>query len=159
MDIRRHIRFPHLALASVFVCGAISLGATTGYAQTTPAGLWKTIDDESGRPKALVRIHKDNGSFIGRIEALLDFNDPDNPICRDCPDERRNKPILGMTILRATKIGTDVASIIDGDILDPENGKVYRVRVTLGDDGRTLDLRGYVGIPLFGRTQTWVRAD
>ncbi len=107
----------------------------------------------------MVRIHEDNSYFIGRIEKLIDSNNPVTPICKDCTDERRNKPILGMVILRGARTGTDSESTTDGEILDPENGKVYRVRITLGGDGRTLDLRGYVGIPLFGRTQTWLRVD
>ena len=159
MDISKNILFGQHLFVSLFVCGEIILGTTTAYAQTTPAGLWKTIDDESGRPKALVRIHEDNSYFIGRIEKLIDSNNPVTPICKDCTDERRNKPILGMVILRGARTGTDSESTTDGEILDPENGKVYRVRITLGGDGRTLDLRGYVGIPLFGRTQTWLRVD
>lgn len=157
--MRKHIRFLQGGWVSSIVVSAIMLAATTVNAQTTPAGLWKTIDDESGKPKALVRVYENNGYLEGRIEKLLDPDDPVNPVCGECTDERRNKPILGMVILRNVKPGTYAGSSVDGKILDPENGNVYRVRLTLKEDGRRLEVRGYVGIPLFGRTQTWLRAD
>ena len=157
--MKKHIRFLQSGWVSSIVAGAIILGAANVNAQTTPAGLWKTIDDESGKPKALVRVYENNGYFEGRIEKLLDPDDPVNPVCGECRDERRNKPILGMVILRNVKPGTNAGSSLNGEILDPENGNVYRARLTLKEDGRRLEIRGYVGIPLFGRTQTWFKAD
>lgn len=139
---------------------AVLLASTNGFAQTTPAGLWKTIDDESGRAKALVRINEHGGLFDGRIEKLVDPNDSIDAVCEKCTDERHNKSVLGMVILRnVTKNRMDAALWEGGDILDPNNGNVYRVRLFLRENGQQLDVRGYIGVPMFGRTQTWRRME
>lgn len=123
---------------------------------SSPAGLWKTIDDKTGDPKALVRVTDVAGTVSGRIEKILNPKAPKNEVCSQCRDERKDKPVLGMTILKDLKPdGTDEWS--DGSVLDPKNGKVYRASIRLKDGGKKLELRGYLGP--FYRTQVWLRAD
>jgi uncharacterized protein (DUF2147 family) len=123
-------------------------------AQTaSPVGLWRSIDDETKSPKALIRIADQGGTLVGRIEKIL--TDKTEAVCEKCTDERKDKPVQGMTILTGLKKDGDEWS--GGEILDPNNGKVYKARVKLADGGRRLDVRGFVGVALLGRTQTWVR--
>jgi uncharacterized protein (DUF2147 family) len=125
---------------------------------TTPAGLWKTIDDDTGQEKSLVRIVETGGVFSGRVEKLLDPDAPKDPVCKDCSDERKDKPITGLTIIRNVRQSADDKAVFEGgDILDPNNGKVYRLRLKPVDGGRKLEVRGYLGP--FYRTQTWLRVE
>ena len=124
----------------------------------SPVGVWKTIDDQSGKPASLVRITESNGELRGKIEKL--FREPGedpNPKCDKCEGERKDQPIVGMTILTGMKQDGD--GYDGGQILDPANGKVYRSKMSLTDGGKKLDVRGYIGIPLLGRTQTWLREE
>jgi uncharacterized protein (DUF2147 family) len=116
--------------------------------------LWQTIDDETGQPKALVRIRDEAGVLTGRIEKLFNPSRPD-PVCEQCSDERKGQPIEGMTILTGLKRTEDGWE--GGEILDPNKGKVYRAKARLVDGGSRLEVRGFVGVSLFGRTQTWIR--
>lgn len=122
----------------------------------SPVGLWKTIDDATGKPKALVRITEDHGVLEGKIEKL--FREPgeeQDPKCTECTDARKGQPILGMTILRGLKKDGDEWS--GGQILDPKNGKEYKSKAELKDGGAKLSVRGYIGVPMLGRSQTWLR--
>lgn len=145
--------------------GVLVLGVSFGVAaQVTvppsPSGLWRTMDDDSGQPKSLVRVSEAPDGVAARIEKLLDPEDSPDALCDKCADERRNQRILGMTILRHGKPKEGKPGVWEGgDILDPENGKVYRVRLTLSPDGRRLEVRGYIGTPLLGRTQVWTRVE
>jgi uncharacterized protein (DUF2147 family) len=143
--------------AAVVLAGA----AVSAFAQaTSPAGLWKTIDDNTKKEKSFVRIVDSGGVFTGKVEKIVDPDAPKDAVCKDCGDERKDKPILGMTIIRDVKANANDKAVFDGgDILDPNNGKVYRVKLTLIDGGSKLDVRGYIGTPLLGRTQTWIRAE
>jgi uncharacterized protein (DUF2147 family) len=142
-----------IAAASALACLASAWSQTT-----TPAGLWKTIDDGTKKEKSLVRIAESNGVYSGKVEKILDPEAPKDAVCKDCSDDRKDKPILGMTIIRNVKASTADASVYDGgDILDPNNGKVYRVRLKPFDDGKKLEVRGYLGP--FYRTQTWLRVE
>ena len=135
----------------------VTLPAWT-FAQETPVGLWKTIDDTSGKPRALVRITEINGTLQGRIEKLfLDPDEPQNSKCVACTDARKDQPIVGLTIVSGLRKETDAPVWSGGEILDPKNGKIYKSKATLIDGGKKLDVRGYIGIALIGRTQTWVR--
>lgn len=126
------------------------------FAQATPVGLWKTIDDETGKPKSLVRITESGGVLSGRIEKLIDPKEP-NPVCDKCTDARKDKPVLGMTIFTGPKRSADDPTIWEGgEILDPGNGKTYRMRLRMVDD-KTLEMRGYIA--LFYRNQQWQRAE
>lgn len=120
----------------------------------TPVGRWKTIDDRSGKPRSVVRIFEQGGRLFGRIEAGFDPRENER-VCNLCSDERRDQPLRGLLILR--NLVPDGEAWSGGDILDPDNGTVYRCTVRLADGGRKLVVRGYVGVSLFGRSQTWER--
>ncbi|WP_343733391.1 DUF2147 domain-containing protein [Duganella sp.] len=125
---------------------------------TSPAGLWKNIDDETGKPKALIRITENNGVLSGQIEKLFqEANEDPNPKCDKCEGARKDQPIIGMTILSNLKKDGD--EYAGGEILDPKNGKVYKSKLRLADGGKKLNVRGYIGVPMLGRSQTWVRQD
>ena len=125
---------------------------------TSPAGLWRTIDDNTKKDKSLVRIVESNGVYSGKVEKIVDPDAPKDAVCKDCSDERKDKPILGMTIIRNVQANADDKTTFGGgDILDPNNGKVYRVRLRPFDDGRKLEVRGYLGP--FYRNQTWLRVE
>ncbi|HWP18159.1 MAG TPA: DUF2147 domain-containing protein [Burkholderiaceae bacterium] len=142
-----------IALACAFAAGAAA-------AQGTPVGLWKTIDDATKKEKSLVRITEAGGVLSGKVEKILDPEARPDAVCEKCSDERKNQPIVGLTIIRNVKKNPDDATLWDGgDILDPSNGKVYRVRLKPADGGRKLEVRGYVGAPLLGRTQVWQRVE
>jgi uncharacterized protein (DUF2147 family) len=125
-------------------------------ADLSPLGLWKTIDDNTGRPRGLVRIREVNGQYEGKVERIFPKpGEEPNPNCEKCEGSRRNQPVMGMTILWGlTKQGEEYQG---GEILDPENGKVYRARMKLIDNGQKLDVRGFIGFSLFGRSQIWLR--
>ena len=142
---------------------ALALASTNCLAwsqATTPMGLWKTIDDESKKEKSLVRIADAGGVLVGRIEKLLDNADKPDAVCEKCTDERKNQPVIGLTIIRGVKPHDDDKELWEGgDILDPNNGKVYKLRLKPTQGGKRLEVRGYIGMPLLGRTQTWIRVE
>ena len=145
-------------MKKIALVSLLSLAAVSAFAQATPAGLWKTIDDDTKKEKSLVRITDNNGVFSGRIEKLLDPEVKQDSVCEDCTDERKGKPVLGMTILRNLKQNADDKAVFDGgDVLDPKNGKIYRARIKPVDGGKKLEMRGYIGP--FYRTQVWVRVE
>lgn len=131
--------------------------SATAFAQPTPVGLWRTIDDQTGKERSLVRITEAGGVLTGKIERIADPAKQDAK-CDECTDERKGKPVLGMTILRNVKKGED-GVWEGGDILDPNNGKIYRVRLKPIEEGKKLEVRGFLGVALLGRTQTWVRVE
>ncbi|MBS0569525.1 MAG: DUF2147 domain-containing protein [Proteobacteria bacterium] len=123
---------------------------------SSPVGTWQSFDDDTHAPKALVNIADHGGVLSGRIVKLFTApgEDPD-PRCTDCPGERHNQPVLGMTILWNFHRDGDAWS--GGEVLDPESGDVYRATLRLEDGGARLDVHGYIGIPLLGRSQVWSR--
>jgi uncharacterized protein (DUF2147 family) len=124
----------------------------------SPVGLWKTIDDKTGKPGALVRITENQGELTGKIEKLFRTADEEqNPKCVACTDARKNQPIVGMTIVSGLKKNGDVYS--GGEILDPNDGAVYKSKLTVRDGGKKVEVRGYVGVPMFGRSQVWLRQE
>jgi uncharacterized protein (DUF2147 family) len=116
-------------------------------------GSWRTFDDETNQPAAVVLISEKNGLFSGLVTKLLDPTGL--PTCEKCSDARKGKPLIGMEILTGLKRNAD--SYSGGEILDPDNGEIYRATIHLTDQGNKLDLRAFIGIPLLGRTQTWIR--
>jgi uncharacterized protein (DUF2147 family) len=122
--------------------------------EPTPTGLWKTIDDKTGKPRGTVRIFARDGEFFGKIESSLDPKDA-TEVCDKCSDDRKDKPIIGLVIMRRMKKKGDEYS--GGDILDPDTGTVYRCKFRILEGGKKLSLRGYVGISLLGRSQIWIR--
>jgi uncharacterized protein (DUF2147 family) len=139
-----------LALAVVL---ASSLG-TEAHGQASPLGRWNTISDRDGKPEAVVEIREVNGELSGVVRELLVAAGPEDSLCGKCSGSRKGQRIVGMEIL--SHMRPDGANW-SGEILDPENGKTYRATMRLSEDGQRLILRGYIGIPLFGRTQTWIR--
>ena len=135
-----------LTVLFVAVAGIFSAGA-----QVT--GKWKTIDDETGEAKSIVEIYESNGKIYGKVVEILNPAKK-NAKCTKCSGADKDKPILGLTIIKGlTKDGDEYT---DGDILDPNKGKLYSCTIEL-DGNDKLDVRGYVGVSLFGRTQTWYR--
>lgn len=127
---------------------AALLFATLSFAQIE--GKWKTIDDETGQAKSFVEITKKaNGKYYGKVTQLL--IKPEQANCTSCKDDRKNQPILGMEVLRDMK--KDGSDFTGGTITDPKTGKTYKCNITR--DGDKLNVRGYVGFSLIGRTQTW----
>jgi len=122
----------------------------------SPVGLWKTFDDKTGKPRALVRIYVEDGRYFGRIEQSFTPG-ADSRLCSVCKDERKNKPIIGLVLIR--NMSLQDGEYRGGDILDPDNGSVYRCKFHLERDGTMLVVRGFIGISLLGRTQTWQRED
>ena len=146
-------------MKSFLAAAVLSLVANLAMAQAGPTGLWKTIDDETKVEKSLVRVSDTGGVFSAVIEKLLNPVIPD-PKCDKCADERKDKPVTGLTIMRNVKHSSSDAELWDGgDILDPNNGKVYKVRLKPIEGGKKMEVRGYVGMPMLGRTQTWIRVE
>jgi uncharacterized protein (DUF2147 family) len=123
----------------------------------TAAGVWQQVDD-SGKVGALVTITEDGGVFVGRLSRLfLDAGDDPNPICEKCPGDKLNQPLLGLVFIEGMKqSGLDYDG---GTILDPETGKVYSASMRVSADGTLLTVRGYLGLSIFGRSQTWTRVE
>lgn len=148
------------AVKRAFVAGALLVGAATAFAQgsQTPVGVWQTIDDNTHQPKALVQIaQSEDGTLSGKVIKGLNPADKPGKRCTACTDERKDQIILGMTIIKNMKPDGDKWD--GGNILDPENGKVYKCNMHLEDGGQKLVVRGYIGISLIGRSQTWIRQD
>jgi uncharacterized protein (DUF2147 family) len=131
--------------------------AAGALAQSSPVGLWKSIDDGNGKPKALIRISDSNGELKGKIEKIFPSTDDKNPNCDKCEGANKDQPILGMTIINGMR--AEGSEFTGGTILDPNNGKVYKSKMTLSDEGKKLNVRGYIGMPMLGRTQVWLREE
>jgi len=157
---RKHRGFGahNVSVRSAFLACALSIGTSTGVAEaadySSPIGRWRTIDDRTGKPRSIVRVYEQDGELFASVEKGLTPGD-DARTCTRCTDERRNQPIAGLIVMRRMK-HVD-GEYRDGDILDPDNGVVYRCKLRLDDNGRTLKVRGYLGMSLFGRSQTWQR--
>ncbi len=131
--------------------------ASSSFAQMTPVGTWHSIDDQTGEAKAEIHIFEQDGILRGRVVKSL-RNDPKaKKTCEDCKDDRKGQVIIGMEIIRGVKQEntTDPLWAGGGKILDPENGKEYTVKMVPREDGKKLQVRGYIGP--FYRTQVWQR--
>jgi uncharacterized protein (DUF2147 family) len=144
-----------LRIKSAMTAFALLLMSSCALAQVTPVGVWQSVDDKTGQPKAQIRVSESGGSLNGRIEKLLRPGANPDEKCDQCKDDRKAQPMIGLEIIRGAKKaeGKDVWE--DGKILDPENGREYALRLTPVEGGKKLDVRGSFGP--FGRTQTWVR--
>lgn len=147
------------AFRSVLLAVALLLPSAFAFAANdSPVGTWTQVDDETGKPKSIIEISQgSDGTLQGVVKEVLFSDQGPHPVCKECEGERKDKPVEGMTILWGVKQDGDVWD--GGEILDPHNGKTYRVKLKLADGGAKLDVRGYVGFSLLGRTQTWVRKD
>ena len=132
------------------------LGISLAAAAADPVvGRWKTIDDETGKAKSIVEISQAaNGSFVGHITEILQSDKGPNPVCDKCKDDRKNKPITGMEIIRGMKAegGGEYAG---GTILKPDEGKVYKSKMELIEGGKKLEVSGCIAF--ICKSQTWIR--
>lgn len=136
------------------------LFAANATSQLSPVGLWQTIDDVTGKPKGIVQISETNThELTGKILKIFPGPGHDqNEVCSECDGARHNQRIVGMTFLENMKQSTDNQLVWNsGTILDPKNGKIYRCTMQVANGGAHLNVRGYIGIALLGRTQTWNR--
>lgn len=129
-------------------------------AEVSPVGSWITIDDDTNKPRSIVQIWSENGMLKGKlIKVYYRQGEGPSDVCVKCTDpEHQNQKILGMTILWDMQ-QKDAQTWSDGKILDPHNGKIYRCKIGISPNGQQLTIRGYIGIPLIGRSQTWLRVD
>ena len=141
-----------IALALVATVGTVS-------AQSTPVGVWKTIDDKTKTERAQIRVVETGGVYSGKIEKLLAADAKQDAVCDKCTDDRKDKPMIGLEVIRGVKRADAENTWDGGTILDAAEGKIYKVRMQPIEGGKKLEVRGYVGAPMFGRTQTWVRAE
>ena len=147
---------------SLFVLFFLVFSVRAFAAIPSPVGKWITIDDVTHKPRSVVKLWVDpEGHLAGKI-MKIDFRPGEGPkdICNKCTDpEHRNQRILGMTILWGLTEDKSVPlQWTNGKILDPDNGKIYGCNITVAPDGKTLNVRGYLGISLLGRSQLWLRA-
>ncbi len=149
------MRVPWALLAAL----ALSYGGGGGVAAAadapTPVGTWRTFSDKDGHESGRVQIVERDGALYGRVTAILDPAKRAG-VCEKCRDDRRGQPVLGMEILRGMRLDGRIWD--GGEILDPEEGATYRCTMRLEDAGRTLVVRGFVGLAMFGRSQHWQRA-
>ena len=125
------------------------------FAALSPVGLWKTIKEETNEAKSLVRISEQNGVLTGKVEKILNPAKQD-AICEECDGDKKNQPILGMTIIEGATDAGD-GSWQDGEILDPNSGKTYTLKLTPQEQGQVLEVRGYIAF--FYRNQYWQRVE
>jgi uncharacterized protein (DUF2147 family) len=121
----------------------------------SPVGQWHTLDEKTGELKSMVVIFEHQGAIKGRVEKVLRKGADPAAKCDKCSDDRKNQPVVGIEIIRGAKKASGKNVWEDGEILDPENGKTYALRLTPIENGAKLEVRGSFG-PI-GRTQTWVR--
>ena len=136
------------ALALVFATPALA-------ADLTPVGTWTTIDDTTLKPKSIVQISEADGKLQGKVLQVLQSDQGPHPLCKLCEGARKNQPVEGMTILWDVTKDGDVWD--GGKILDPKTGKIYKVKLSVTDNGEKLDVHGYIGFALLGRSQVWER--
>ena len=130
------------------------------FAQTTPVGLWKTIDDKTKKERTLIRIVDTGGTLSGKIEKRLDPDAKAGDVCDKCADDRKDQPLQGLQLIRGITKNANTENRWDGGtVIDPEEGKVYKARMTPIEGGKKLELRAYIGVPMIGRTQTWIRVE
>lgn len=123
------------------------------------SGVWQTTDDKTGKPRSLVRIVETAGEYSAIVEKGLLATDTGDAVCDKCTDERKGQKIIGMTIAKHLKKSTNSNVYDSGEILDPENGKTYKCKMTLSPNGNELEVRGFIGFSLLGRSQTWKRVE
>ena len=141
-------------LALTLAAALMSTGAWADNA--SPVGLWRNVDDVSGKPRALIRITESNGILQGKIEKVFRAPSEDrNPKCEKCEGALKNAPVIGLAILSGLK--KEGAEYTGGQILDPDNGKIYSSKIQLTSGGKKLNVRGYIGVSMLGRSQIWER--
>jgi uncharacterized protein (DUF2147 family) len=143
--------------AKFLLLGLLSAGGAWA-ANDSPIGKWKTISDEDGKPRAIIEIVENGGVYEGFIRERFPRPDDDpEGKCRACPGQFKDQPIIGMKNLWGLK--KDGKEYKGGEILDPKKGKIYKAKMSLSEDGKKLNVRGFIGVSLIGRTQTWQREE
>ncbi len=140
----------HVFALSLTALAASAIGADLD----SPVGTWRTIDDKSGNTRSIVRIYEQGGELFARVEKDL-TPAGSTTLCTRCKDGHKDQPLVGLVFMRHMKL--DDGEYRGGDILDPDNGSIYKCKLRLEDNGRKLKVRGFIGFSLFGRTQTWER--
>jgi uncharacterized protein (DUF2147 family) len=145
-----------MLLGPVYTPAAVAETGGQNSSGNSPVGLWKTVDDATGKVKSVVSIWVENNKLYGRIQKIMDpdLKDP-NPTCQDCTGDQKGKRVIGLRILWDLRKDGDGWS--GGSILDPESGKIYKCLLSVEDGGKKLKVRGYLGVSLLGRTQYWLR--
>ena len=141
--------------------GALLLSAVSSFSFAEDIiGLWQSIDDKTGAPKALVEIRKEaDNTYAGKVVKLTPrAGYTPKETCVDCPPPYTNKPIIGLDVVTGLK-STDGLNYTSGRILDPNTGKLYSMKAKLSSNGKRLHLRGYLGISALGRNQIWIRVN
>lgn len=145
-----------LSFGSVYIPVAAAETGGQNPSGNSPVGLWKTVDDATGKVKSVVSIWVENNKLYGRVQKLVDPDPKDpNPTCDPCTGDQKGKRVIGLRILWDLQKDGDGWS--GGSILDPESGKIYKCLLSLEDGGKKLKVRGYIGLSLLGRTQYWLR--
>ena len=142
--------------------GCVLLGMMSLTHASDLAGTWRTVDDKTGYVRAIVQVEKmKDNTYVGTI--VKDFPAPGELAlthCQNCPAPFTNKPIIGLTILQKFRANPDSKTdFIDAKVLDPRSGKTYQAKARLNSSGNRLTLRGFIGISLIGRSQTWIRQE
>jgi len=146
-------------LKKAAVAFVLATASVLAMAQNTPAGLWRTIDDDGKTEKSTVRIVITNGVLSGKVEHITDPAKATEK-CVKCEDDRKDQPIVGMTIINDVKQDLEEPGLWTGGLIfDQAKGSTYKVRLKTTDGGKKLEVRGYIGSPMFGRSQTWLRAE
>ncbi|SFI00205.1 Uncharacterized conserved protein, DUF2147 family [Collimonas sp. OK307] len=149
-----------ILMAAIASSALLAFGGSAQDTVSSPIGLWKTIDDHSGKPRSLMRVTESNGEFLGKVEKLLrEPGEDQHPKCGKCEGALKDQPILGMTVMTGMKHEGNSNEYVDGRLFDPDSGNTYKGKMTLIDNGKKLNVRGYIGIPLLGRSQTWLREE
>lgn len=127
-------------------------------ADLSPVGTWLTVDDVTKKPRSIVKITEQNGQLSGSV-AKVYYQQGEGPsdVCDKCSGALKDQKILGMTILTGMTNQNGGSTWSGGNIVDPKNGKSYKCKMTLSPNGQMLDVRGYIGFSMLGRTQTWIR--
>lgn len=141
------------------LCGACLVSSILAHAQvasTDPIiGVWRTYDDRTGKPQGQIRIAQVAGQYVGSIERGEEGDDP-NARCSACRDSRHNMPLMGMVLLEGLQRQPD-GSYANGRILDPDTGNTWQCDIHVNPDGKSLVIHGFIGLRMFGRSQTWRR--
>ena len=140
-------------MKKIFLTLSLIVFAVISSSAQDVTGKWKTIDDETGEAKSIVEIYKQNGKVFGKIVDILNPAKK-NSTCDNCPGADKDKPVMGLVIIK--NLVKDGDEYNGGTIMDPISGKIYKSYIEL-DGADKLDVRGYIGFSLLGRTQTWTR--